>query len=271
MKEEYRNSMQLNHEMWEEKTPVHIKSYESIKMLREGVQTLDAIQLNEMGNVKGKSLLHLMCHLGTDTLAWAKEGAIVTGIDFSESALQFARSFSEELNLPARFIHSNLYDLESNLNEQFDIIYTSMGVLCWLCDLNEWGRIIARFLKPGGIFYILDSHPVLTMFDDMNPHKDLKIIYSYFHSDEPLVFNDDKPDYADHTFISDKASHEWVWSMSDILNALINHGLTIEFLHEHDRLFYPHTEDMIHVGEGWYQFPQNKGMIPLSFSIRARK
>ncbi len=271
MKDEFRQSMQINYELWEEKTPIHIKSYGSIVRLREGRQILDEIELNEVGDVKGKCLLHLMCHLGTDSLGWAKEGAIVTGIDFSESAIAFAKELSEELNLPAQFIHSNLYDLEKNLNEQYDIIYTSQGVLCWLCDLKEWGRLISQFLKQGGVFYILESHPVLTMFDDMNPGNDLKITHSYFHSDEPLVFNDDKPDYSDQTFISEKASHEWVWSLSDIINALIDNGLTIEFIHEHDRLFYQHTEDMIPVGNGWYQFPQNKGMIPLSFSIRARK
>lgn len=264
-------SMQINHEMWEEKTPVHIKSYKSIGKLRNGEQILDEIELQEIGDVKGKKLLHLMCHLGTDTLGWAKEGAEVTGIDFSESAIDFARSFAQELGLKARFIHSNLYELEKVLDEKFDIIYTSQGVLCWLCDLKEWGRLISGFLKPGGVFYILESHPMVSIFNDMNPGKPLEIQYSYFHKEDPIIFNDDKPDYSDQTFTSEKPSHEWNWSLSDIINSLIDHGLKIEFLHEYDKLFYQHTEDMIPVGNGWYQFAQNPGMIPLSFSIRAIK
>lgn len=265
------SAMNGNLKMWEEITPAHIKTYQNIRLLKEGRQILDPIQLKDVGEVKGKSLLHLMCHLGTDSCGWVRAGATVTGVDFSPSALAFGRELAADLQLPVKFIESNLYEVEKHLDEQFDIVYTSMGVLCWLCDLKEWARIIARFLKTGGMFYIMEGHPASYIFDDMLPNQPLSVKYSYFHSPEPMVFDDDKPDYADPDFVAEAPSYEWTWSISDIINALIGAGLKIELFNEYDKLFYKHTDDMVTDDGEWWYHPKYKGMIPYTFSIRAKK
>ena len=153
---------------------------------------------------------------------------------------------------------------------QFDIVYTSQGVLCWLKDLKKWAQIIFHFLKPGGIFYLMDIHPVYYMFDDTKKGN-LDIIYSYFHQIEPNVWNDDSPDYSDCTYIPQTPSNEWVWSISDILNSLINAGLKIEFFNEYDKSFYKGLPDMEYDEEKWWYLPEYKGKIPLMFTLRARK
>jgi len=119
-----------------------------------------------MGDVKDKSLLHLQCHIGTDSLSWVLEGAQVTGVDFSGESIRIANELKKRLGLKACFIESNIYDLPGTLKEKFDIVYTSQGVLSWLKNIKEWGKIISHYLKPGGIFYIMEIHPLFYIFDD---------------------------------------------------------------------------------------------------------
>ncbi len=255
--------------LWNELTDVHVKSY-GIDKFKAGQTTLDEIQIREMGDLKGKTLLHLQCHFGLDTLSLAREGAIVTGIDFSEKGIEAARRLSQETGIPARFIHSNVYELEKHLDETFDVVYTSQGVLNWLKDLGEWARIINRFLKPGGMFYIMESHPIMTIFNDTKTGP-LEIIHDYFHKAEPTVWDDNEPDYSDPTFRWTKPSYEWHWTISDITNALISAGLTIEMFNEYDTAFYKALPDMVRVENGWWVLPTLRGKLPLIFTLRARK
>lgn len=258
-----------NQRMWDELAPVHYRSY-GLDRLRKGQTLIDDIQITEMGDVKGKSLLHLQCHIGSDTLSWALHGAEVTGIDFSEQSIKFAKRLSEELQLEAEFIHSNIYDIEKHLNRQFDIVYTSQGVLCWLKDIKEWARLIVKYLKPGGLFYIMESHPIRNIFLDTKTGP-LEIAYSYFHSDKAIEWNDDKPDYSDSTFVYRKPSYEWAWTLSDIINSLISAGLTIELLNEYDKAFDKNFPDMVKESDGWWYYPAYRGKLPLIFTLKARK
>jgi len=123
-------------------------------VFRNGEVHLYPIEIEEVGDVRGKSLLHLQCHFGMDTMSWARLGADVTGLDFSDNAIETARQISAELEIPARFVCSNIYDAPNVLSEKFDIVFTSYGALCWLPDLKKWGEVVAHFVKPGGIFYI---------------------------------------------------------------------------------------------------------------------
>ena len=154
-----------NRKLWNELTEVHVKSY-GVGRFRNGESTLDEIQLKEVGSVEGLSLLHLQCHFGLDTLSWAREGATVTGVDFSDETIEHANRLKDELKMGARFICCSLYDLKDHLDDVFDVVYTSQGVLCWLKDLKEWAAIIDHFLKPRGTFYIMEEHPVVRIFDD---------------------------------------------------------------------------------------------------------
>ena len=250
-----------NKELWDEFARLHY----------EAESTLKSYELKEMGNVKGKSLLHLQCHFGLDTLSWAREGAIVTGIDISSEGIRLAKLLAKQANLEGNFIESNFYDLLKVLTEKFDIVYTSIGVLCWLNDLKEWGKIIEHFLKPDGFFYIAEIHPFSMVFDNETKDiQDLQVYFDYFYKPEPMEFTAEGS-YGSDVKIEPKKEYEWAHSMSDIINSLIEAGLRIEFLNE-----YPFTV--------WKQFPfaekdptgfcrlkNQKAEIPLLFTLKATK
>ena len=175
------NYMKNNRAHWNEITPIHAQSdFYDLEGFKKGRSSmLYPIEIDEMGDVGGKSLLHLQCHFGMDTLSWARLGAKVTGVDFSDKAIELACSLSKELNIEANFVLSNIYDLPENLKGEFDIVYTSGGVLCWLHNLKRWAEIIAHFLKPGGFFYILEGHPFSCVFDDSSDATELKVKYGF--------------------------------------------------------------------------------------------
>lgn len=257
-----------NQAHWDEVAPIHLKSY-AIEGLLNGISRIDAIQKREFYPVAGKHLIHLQCHIGTDTLSLALDGANVTGVDFSEKSIEIAMDLAARLNLKAEFYQANVLDLMDLTTEKYDIVYTSKGVLCWIRDISRWAETVSYLLKHGGIFYLMESHPIVGMFDDTT--EDLRVKYSYFHQDEPIHFDDEHPDYADDSYVPQNKTYEWTWSLSDIVNALIKSGLTIEFLHEHDRVFYKSHPDMEADEDGWWYFRKYKGMIPLTFSLLARK
>jgi len=267
--ETHRQAEEANRALWDEMARVHIRAYTEVQLLQDGQEILDEIELREVGDVRDKRLLHLQCHIGTDTLAWARHGAVVTGVDFSAEAIACAEALRDELGLAARFIRSNVYDLPDVLSEQFDIVYTSRGVLCWLRDLDKWSRVIAHFLNPAGVFYLMESHPILNALEECAPGV-LSFVRSYFHHPEPTRWDAGGPDYADPTHRLQHPAHEWDWALSDVLNAVVGAGLRIEFLNEYDREFFRRFPSM--TGDGrWYRLPQYAGMVPLLFTLRARK
>jgi SAM-dependent methyltransferase len=261
---------QSNQSRWDELAPVHLASYPEVEILRQGGIALDEIEVREVGDVRGKKLLHLQCHIGTDTLSWARQGAVVTGVDFSAQSVTCARQLQRELQLEATFLQSNIYDVRDVLHHPFDIVYTSRGVLCWLSDLDEWARIVADLLKPEGIFYLMESHPILNIFDDEQPGP-LTIVHRYFHRSEPTLWDEPYPDYADDAFVCQRPSYEWDWSVSDIVNAIIKAGLRLEFFNEYERLFWKRFPGMTERTERWYWFPEHEGRLPLLFTLRASK
>lgn len=260
---------EANRAHWDEIAPVHLKSYK-IDGLLAGVSKIDDIQKQELNPITGKDLIHLQCHIGTDTLSLALDGAHVTGVDFSEQSLEIARALCQQLNLNVEFILANVLELQVLITRKFDIVYTSMGALCWISDIEKWAETVAFLLKPGGTFYVMDTHPFFNIYDQDN-NGELEIKYPYFSQPEPLHFEDNFPDYADHTYIPNTKTYEWTWSLSEIVNALIKNGLEIEFIHEYDKLFFQAYPDMVEVDDGWWVFEHLRGKIPLTFSLRARK
>jgi len=179
--------LKTNQETWDTWTRYHLGSkFYDIEGFKAGTTTLDPIVLAGPGDVTGKSLLHLQCHFGLDTLKWARRGAIVTGINFSEEGIKAARALAAKVGIPANFIQCNLYDLPQHLTGQFDVVFTSHGVLAWLPDLERWAQVIAHFLKPGGIFYIVEAHPVALLFDENREDREFRLLYPYFQGTEPL-------------------------------------------------------------------------------------
>ena len=168
--------MRSNLEHWNKLTPIHERSkFYDVESFKSGKSTLKSIELEELGDVSGRSLLHLQCHFGLDTMSWARLGARVTGVDFSDRAISLAQELSKELGIEADFVCSDVYDLRSILDKQFDIVFTSYGILCWLPDLRRWAEVIAHFLRPGGTFYMVEGHPFVDVFDHLENATELKI------------------------------------------------------------------------------------------------
>ena len=238
---------------------------------RAGKNKLHAIELEEVGDVRGKSLLHLQCHFGLDTLSWARLGATATGVDFSPKGIAIAEGLSKELNIPAEFICCDLYALPEHLDRQFDIVFTSYGVLCWLPDLAKWGQLIARYLKPGGRFHIVEFHPFLFTFDPPNSNGRMEPILSYFPTQQPQLWKE-VGSYADRSADFRHDSYEWPHSIAEILNSLIGAGLRIEHFHE-----FPYSIDEILPGVmheesgGRWRLIAHSGSVPLMFSLKAAK
>lgn len=263
--------LQANQKRWDELTLEHEKSpFYDLDGFKSGKERLRSIELQELGDVNGKSLLHLQCHFGLDTLAWARRGATVTGVDFSQNAITLAQALSKELDIPAEFICADIYDLPSRLSAQFEIVFTSYGVLHGLPDLPRWGEIVARYLKPDGIFYIVEDHPFFRVFR-AHPEDEIKAERSYFFSEEPQRI-EATGSYATGGEGPTGVSYVWDHSLGEIINVLIAAGLQIEFVHEFPfaaRAKFPFMEQ----GEdGWWRLPPPQhGTIPFLFSLQARK
>ncbi len=265
---ENKKAEQQNQQFWDEVAPVHFNSYD-LQSLRTGRSLIDEVQKKELYPIEGKSLLHLQCHIGSDSISLAMDGAEVTGIDFSEKSVALAKQLNEELGASVQFLQGNVLDCIGKIDQQFDIVYTSQGVLGWLNDLNKWATTVAHYLKDGGTFYIQETHPVLYMVDD-DTKEGVKLTYPYFHSKEPMRWGEG-PDYSDKTYISKNHTFEWTWSMSDIVNALIKQGLQIQFINEYDKLFYQALDSMEKRADGWWYLPGHEQKVPLMFTLKAVK
>jgi len=261
-----------NHALWDEWTSIHVRSeFYDVDGFKRGNIKLHSLEREEVGEVAGKSLLHLQCHFGLGTLSWARLGATVTGADFSAKSIEQARALAAEVKIPARFVCSEIENLPEVLSGQFDIVFTSYGVLPWLPDLNRWASVIAHFLKPGGFFYIAESHPISYIFDDAQGTSNLVIKYPYFGDGGPLEWKV-QGSYADRSAcVAQPVSYEWIHTMADIINALLGAGLRIEFLHEFPYTAWQQLPFMVEGSDGYWRLPDREASLPLLFSIRARK
>ncbi|MBN2043782.1 MAG: methyltransferase domain-containing protein [Anaerolineales bacterium] len=265
--------VESNQQLWDQNTHVHVKSeFYDVAGFKAGKSSLNPIELEEIaGEVAGKDLLHLQCHFGMDTLSLARLGANATGVDFSGEAIKFARQLNEELEMDCQFIQSDIMDLKDNLTGQFDIVFTSYGVLIWLPDLKRWAEAIAHFLKPGGTFFIAEMHPFGYVFNDQPDGAVLQAHYPYFYDPEPLSFSTGGT-YADREAeITHPVSYEWQHSMGEIINALIEAGLRIEYLHEFDYTVFQQFPFLEQRENHLYHLPEEMPSIPLLFSLRATK
>lgn len=264
--------VETNRRHWDEVVPLHMQSdYYDVAAFRAGKSSLHALEREELGDVRGKTLLHLQCHFGMDTLSWAREGAMVTGVDFSERAIEAARTLAAETGIDARFVVSDVYSLPEKLDGQFDIVYTSYGVLFWLPDLRPWAEVVARFLKPAGTFYMAEFHPIQHIFDTSDEATDLQINDTYFGGAEPLMFDDDGS-YADRgAKLQNRVTYSWAHPLGEVVTALAEAGLRIEFLHEFPFTIEQFFPFMAPAGDGLYRLTKHDGAIPLLYSIKATK
>jgi SAM-dependent methyltransferase len=269
-------SFDANESLWDAWTAIHAGgSFYDLDAFRQGGVRLRPHEIEMVGDVAGRSLLHLQCHFGIDTLSWARLGARATGADLSSAAIDLARSLADELGYPeTRFIRSNLYELPDHLDDRFDIVYTSRGVLGWLPDIRAWARVVAYFMAPGGIFFISEGHPVMNAFEnDGVAPGELRLAYPYWEHPEPLRF-DVKGSYADpDAEVIGQVEHSWDHGLAEIVTALIEAGLRIERLVEHPFLDWKVdwlVEDPSTPGQ-WRLPPSIPGELPLMFSLLASK
>lgn len=262
---------EANRALWNVWTEQHKDSeFYAMAAFKEGRSTLRPIEVAELGHVAGKSLLHLQCHFGLDTLSWARQGAIATGVDLSDESIALARSLSAETGIPATFVCSDVLSLPTRLTGQFDIVFTSYGVLHWLRDLDRWAEVIVHFLKPGGIFYIVEDHPFMRVFDAAT--SPLKVDNPYFFEPDPFHMQM-RGSYAAAATEESPLLDLYMWdhSLGEIVTALVGAGLHLDFLHEfpfHLRAKFP---DMVQGEDGMWRLTREHNMVPLLFSLQAHK
>ncbi|RWS01626.1 hypothetical protein B4U79_16710 [Dinothrombium tinctorium] len=257
-----------NKSLWKQWTLLHIKSsFYDVNGFKRGQNALKHIELSELGDVKGKSMLHLQCHFGIDSLCWSRLGAKVTGVDFCEEAIAFARQLSDELKLDAKFVVSDIYELNDELlsHEKFDIVFTSYGVIDWLPDLDRWAQIISRSLKSNGLFYIAEFHPLIRNFDDCCE----KMVYDY--GDQKMFEVEVQGSYAVKDSCIKAKEYTWNHSISEVINSLIKNGLIIEFYNEHMASPYSICDNCVSDGHNNWYIRGFERKIPLVFSLMARK
>ncbi len=264
--ENYQDYFEANRVLWNKRTAIHKDaSFYDRDGFKNGKEALTPIELRELGQeVHNKKMLHLQCHFGMDSLGWQRKGASVTGIDLSDEAISEARKLNEELGLSARFVCCNLYDIEQHVHDRFGIVFTSYGAVGWLPDLDRWAAIIARYLVPGGIFYIAEFHPVIWMFDDDFTN----IQHSY--ENRGTIVTESQGTYANRQADIKEKEYSWNHSLGEVINALIRHGLIIESLNEHMSSPYPCFNKAVPAEGGW-QIKGLENKIPMVYSIRARK
>lgn len=257
---------QSNKDSWNKRTNVHKDSaFYDLDSFKNGKTSLNAIELKELGNVKDKTLLHLQCHFGMDTLSWEREGATVTGVDLSDEAIRLAQQITTDMGMKARFICSNVYDLRDHLNEQFDIVFTSYGTIGWLPDLDRWASVVSHFLKPGGVFYIADFHPTLWMMDENFEH----VKYNYFNTE--VIAEENQGTYTDREAPIRSQEYSWNHPFSEILTALISNGLQVVQFHEFPYSPYNCFNKVEQGTDGMWRIIGMNEKLPMMYSIKAIK
>jgi SAM-dependent methyltransferase len=260
---------EANRRQWDERTAIHVSSgFYDVEGFKAGRCALNSVELDELGDVSGKRLLHLQCHFGMDTLSWARLGATVTGVDFSPESIRVARELAAELGLEARFVRSNIYELTNNLTGHFDIVFTSYGVLVWLPDLAKWAETVAHFLTRDGVFYLVEEHPAGATLTE----QDGKLVAAEPYFDVgPIECPGEGGTNADPAAaLTSGPAYEWQHSLSEVINALLAAGLRIEFLHEFPFSAWQRLPSMVRREDGYWSLP-DRNDLPFLFSLRARK
>nr|WP_306454471.1 class I SAM-dependent methyltransferase [Streptomyces sp. TLI_235] len=230
--------------------------------------SLKDLETAEVGDVRGRSLIHLQCHFGRDTLSWAARGAQVTGLDFPQPAIEAASRLATGLGIDARFLTADVYDAVSAVEgATFDIVYASFGALNWLPNISRWASVVAELLAPAGFLYLAEFHPFSFVLDDETGST---VTHDYF--DEGPKASGGPGTYADGAAMTDNnATVEWRHSLSTVVPAIARAGLRIQFLHEHDHTFYLQCQSLERHDGDVYRHPEGAPRIPLTYSIRAER
>ncbi len=261
-----KNFFQTNKKTWNKKVKVHSESkmYDLVTF-KKGKSSLKKYEVHALGDVKGKSLLHLQCHFGQDTLSWSRLGAVCVGVDISDEGINLAKKLNEELKLDAKFVCCNVLETSKFIKETFDIVFTSYGVIGWLPDLKLWGQLIAERLNKGGTFFIAEFHPIVWMFDYLKGNPIMK----YGYQQDEVIYEEYEGTYADIDSKMISKEYGWNHGLGEVITALTDAGLHIEYLVEHDESPYNVLPDLVETKSG--MFITKDKLFPLIFTLKATK
>lgn len=246
---------QANRRAWDAVAQAHLERYH-VERLLDGEPLIGEPLRSEVGDVRGKRLIHLLCHIGSDTLSWALLGAQVTGVDISPEAVRCARQLSRRMGMPAKFIVCDVMELDGREQLTFDIVFASTGVLCWIPDIHRFAAIVRGLLHSGGFFYLHDGHPFR---DILAQTEDGRAVVAEDYFDQGAHEYDDFSDYLDPSLVVRAKSYEWHWGLGEVVTALCQAGLRIEFLREFPQNFY----------YGYDGETQQRERYPCTFSLKA--
>ena len=267
------DAIEMNRRNWDERAAIHARDSTGDYMLdrfRAGEDALHEIEAAELGDISGKRVLHLQCHIGRDTLCLARRGATVTGLDFSSAALNVARRLSDETGLKADFIEGIVDQAPDLTPGPFDLVFITWGTICWLPDVRKWSEIIASVLAPGGELYFADAHPAFSVLEEY----DGRLVPTFdFQTppNRPLQFTDETTYTGDPTIMAHQSTQQWIHSLSTVLGGLIDAGLTITMFREHEVLPWRGLPSLVPASERMWRLPDGVPRIPLSYSVRAKK
>lgn len=259
------NYLQVNRESWNNRVETHLQSnFYDLPSFLNGRSSLNDIELNLMGNIAGKRILHLQCHFGQDSISLARMGALVTAVDLSDKAIEEAKRLATETAVDVSFICADVYDLPNVLHENFDIVFTSYGTIGWLPDLNKWAQVINHFLAPQGQLIFVEFHPVVWMFDD----EFRAIKYNYFN--KGAIIETEEGTYADLTANIQQSYVVWNHSLSEVFQSLLETGLTIEYFQEFDYSPYNCFKQAIEIAPNKFRIEHLGDRIPMVYALQAK-
>jgi SAM-dependent methyltransferase len=260
-----------NRAMWDAKAPLHVSSpLYDVAGFKAGATRLRRHEIEDLGDVAGKALIHLQCHFGLDTLSWARLGAGVVGVDFSGPAVRAARKLAEEIGVPAEFVLSDVYDAPAAVGHRaFDIVYTGGGALCWLPDMERWAQVVFDLLRPGGQLYLFEFHPIKWIFDPAETREPI-IRDDYFSPAEG--FPDGGVTYADASIpAAATPTVQWNHPLGEVVTALVRAGLAIDSLRELDHDLLRQWDFMESGEDRMYRMPKGRASLPLMYVLRAHR
>jgi SAM-dependent methyltransferase len=268
------DSFAINLANWDERAPAHAKSsgYNVADFAADPGYLSEVVRFDRprLGSIDGLRGVHLQCHIGTDTVSLARLGARMTGLDFSPAALVEARALAQAAGVEVDFVQSDVYAAAEVLPEgEFDLVFTGIGALCWLPDIRRWAAVVARLLKPGGRLFLREGHPMLWALHE-DPADGLKVVYPYFETKEPLVY-DDPGTYVDtETAFTHNVTHSWNHGLGEIVSALLAQGMRLTMLEEHDSVPWKALEHgMVEDDHGEWRLAEHRERVPMTYTLQA--
>lgn len=270
--DEHERLMRTNQENWDARTPVHVASrFYGLDQRLDPARWFAPFEWDDLGDLGGRDVLHLQCHLGTETVAFAQRGARTVGLDFSAASVAAARDVADRAGLDVTYVRANVYDAVEALGRQrFDVVYTGKGALCYLPDLPRWARTVSRLLRPGGRLYVVEFHPLLNALGPKpapGEGPELLLRHDYLGGGGP-VHRDATYTYTDGPAVEGaRDSYEWMHGIGEVVDAATEAGMTVRRLRECDELPWPRWPQMVRTPSGWWRLPEPR--IPLLYSLLA--